>query len=133
MMDFIDNPDVIYTDTDSIFTTKPLDNNLIGKELGLMKDELDGNIIKEAYFFGIKQYGYTCSELITSPSNYYLQEDWFTYIESSLFAGVKINSIYFDESYSFFNGETIIKYIPTRFYNSFKDLSITIKSTKISI
>jgi hypothetical protein len=33
---------------------------LVGKELGLMKDELDGNKIEEAYLFGIKQYGYTC-------------------------------------------------------------------------
>ena len=27
--------------TDSIFTSKPLPNELIGKELGFMKDELD--------------------------------------------------------------------------------------------
>lgn len=47
-----------YTDTDSIFTQEALPNHLIGKELGLMKDELDGKVVLEAYFLGIKQYGY---------------------------------------------------------------------------
>jgi hypothetical protein len=32
-------PGTVYTDTDSIFTTDTLDPNLIGKDLGLMKDE----------------------------------------------------------------------------------------------
>jgi len=49
---------IYYSDTDSIFTDKPLPDNLIGNNLGLMKDELNGSIIKEAYFLGIKQYGY---------------------------------------------------------------------------
>lgn len=48
-------PGTAYTDTDSIFTTDILP---IGKELGMMKDELNGKIITEAYFLGIKQYGY---------------------------------------------------------------------------
>lgn len=52
------NPNTLYTDTDSIFTTQPLPNHLIGKDLGLMKDELNGLRIKQAYFLGIKQYGY---------------------------------------------------------------------------
>lgn len=51
MIPFKIDPCTKYTDTDSIFTTRKLDDKLIGKELGLMKDELDGNIIKEAYFF----------------------------------------------------------------------------------
>lgn len=58
---------VYYTDTDSIFTSEKLDSSLIGPELGMVKDEItvnDGSIplmngpIKEAYFLGIKQYGY---------------------------------------------------------------------------
>jgi hypothetical protein len=57
-MDYIDNEHVLYTDTDSIYTTHKILDPLVGKELGLMKQELDGNIIKEAYFLGIKQYGY---------------------------------------------------------------------------
>lgn len=50
--------DIYYTDTDSIFVNKPLSDNFIGKDLGLMKDELDGGFIKEAYFFGIKKYAF---------------------------------------------------------------------------
>lgn len=48
----------VYSDTDSVFTTKKLDAKFIGSELGLMKDELNGLTIKEAYFLGIKNYGY---------------------------------------------------------------------------
>jgi hypothetical protein len=135
MIDFIDNSDVLYTDTDSIFTTNKLPDNLVGKckYLGLMKDELKGEIIANAYFLGIKQYGYTCKELITSPYNSYLPDEWYSYIDSSVFAGVKRNSLTFHEIESIFKGETIIREIPTRFFKSFKDLSISIKSTKISI
>lgn len=39
------NTDIAYTDTESIITTKPLPSHLIGKELGQMKDELEGGII----------------------------------------------------------------------------------------
>ena len=60
MMDFktIPNVNIYYTDTDSIFVDKPLPYNLVGKEFGQMKDELDGGIIAHAYFFGIKKYAY---------------------------------------------------------------------------
>lgn len=135
MLPYINSEGVVYTDTDSIFTTKKLDDNLIGKELGLMKDELNDNhiggdeaynIIDEAYFLGIKQYGYSYIE--NNDMDHYNQ-----YIYNSVFAGITRNTITFDEIESIFNGDTIIKYIPTRFYKSFKDLSITIKSTKISI
>jgi hypothetical protein len=50
-----------YTDTDSIFVDKELPDyklNLVGKELGQLKDELSGGVIKKAYFLGIKKYGY---------------------------------------------------------------------------
>ncbi len=39
---------ICYTDTDSIFTDKPLPASMLGKGLGLMKDELDGAVIKKA-------------------------------------------------------------------------------------
>lgn len=48
----------LYTDTDSAFTTKPIDGNLLGPELGQYKDELKGLVINEAYFLGPKKYGY---------------------------------------------------------------------------
>lgn len=54
MIDFILNNEVLYTDTDSNFTTHNLDPHLIGKVLGLMIEELNGNIIEESYFlYGI--------------------------------------------------------------------------------
>ena len=40
--------------TESIFTPKPLDSLLIGDGLGLMKDEMNGLLIKEAYFISNK-------------------------------------------------------------------------------
>ncbi len=51
-------PGCVYTDTDSIFTTSKLPDHLLGTEIGEMKDELSGITINEAYFLGIKQYGY---------------------------------------------------------------------------
>jgi hypothetical protein len=55
-------PGTVYTDTDSIFTTDILPDNQIGRNMGLMKDELDGKFILEGYFLGIKQYGYKFSD-----------------------------------------------------------------------
>lgn len=51
-------PGVVYTDTDSLFSTIPLPKEFIGKDLGMMKDELKGVKITEGIFLGIKQYGY---------------------------------------------------------------------------
>lgn len=110
-----------YTDTDSIFTQEALPNHLIGKELGLMKDELDGKVVLEAYFLGIKQYGYK-----------YLDSNNQT-IERSTFAGVPKNSLSFNDIIKLVNGEKIIREIPIRFFKSLKNLSINIKPTKITI
>lgn len=121
MMKYKINNNIYYTDTDSIFIDKPLPNNEIGKDLGLMKDELEGNIIEEAYFFGIKQYGY-----------YYFNKKN-EKVEKSVFAGIKRDSLTFKEIELIFNSVVLTKEIPIRFYKSFKDLNITIKSCKISI
>jgi hypothetical protein len=43
----------VYTDTDSVFSGKKLNDKFIGSELGLMKDELNGLINKEDYLLGI--------------------------------------------------------------------------------
>jgi hypothetical protein len=77
--------DILYSDTDSIFSSEPLPMELIGKELGLMKDELNGSVIEEACFIGIKQYGY-----------WYLDRDG-NKVESSVFSGVTRNTISFNE------------------------------------
>jgi hypothetical protein len=85
MIPFKIHPDTLYTDTDSAFTTSPIDPSLIGKELGLMKDELKGLLIEEAYFVGPKKYGY-----------WLLDRDG-TRIEESVFSGVPRNSLSFEE------------------------------------
>ena len=59
MMDLKLNHDVLYSDTDSVFTTHPLPDHLIGPGLGQLKDEMAGILIDKAYFLGPKQYGYT--------------------------------------------------------------------------
>lgn len=57
MIKFNLNSGVAYSDTDSIFTTDKLPESLLSKELGLMKDKLEGNIIEKAYFLIIKNIG----------------------------------------------------------------------------
>jgi hypothetical protein len=111
------DPNTLYTDTDSIFTTKPIDPNLIGLELGQMKDELKGLVINEAYFLGPKKYGY------------YLIDGK----EFSVFSGVPRNTLTFEEVKAIFNGQIINKNISNRFFKSFNSLNIDIKNTKITI
>ena len=128
MIPFKNNPYCLYTDTDSTFTTKKLDEMFVGKEMGMMKDELgqmkdelNGLVIEEGLFLGIKQYGYW----------YYDSNN--TRIEKSVFAGVKRDSLTFEEVTKIFNNETIIKFVPNRFTKSFKNLNIKIGTSKISI
>ena len=56
MSQFKNDPNltIYYTDTDSLFTNKPLDSKFIGKELGKFKLEY---IFKDAVFLGPKIYG----------------------------------------------------------------------------
>jgi hypothetical protein len=121
MIPFKIHPDTLYTDTDSAFTTSQMDPSLIGKELGLMKDELKGLLIEEAYFVGPKKYGY-----------WLLDRDG-TRIEESVFSGVPRNSLSFNEVKSIFEGQTIIKNVSNKFYKSFTNLNITIKDINITI
>lgn len=117
MIPYKSDDHVLYTDTDSIFTSKKLDESLINsKTIGLLKDELSGYRISEAYFLGIKQYGY-----------YYYNSDG-NIVNKSTFAGVPKNILSFYEVKAIHEGAIITKNIPTRFFKSFKDLSITIKS-----
>ena len=110
-----------YTDTDSVFTDKPLNLNHIGLELGLMKDELKGKVIKEGYFLGIKQYGYS-----------YL-DDNDQIIEKSVFAGIERNSLTLLDIKNIIKGDIITKHIENRFYKRLDNLSVNINSTKVTI
>jgi hypothetical protein len=114
-------PGTVYTDTDSIFTTNILPEHLIGSDLGLMKDELNGVTIQEGLFLGIKKYGY-----------WFLDKDG-NKVEASVFAGVKRNSLAFNELIDLYQGLTLHKSIDGRFYKSFNSLNISIKSSNISI
>ena len=108
---------IFYFDTDSIFTDKPISEHLIGDDLGLMKDELNGGIIKKAYFLGIKKYGFV------DDSN----------IVKSVFSGVERNSLTFNEIESIAKGNIILKTISNRFYKDFKSLNISISTSSLSI
>lgn len=109
-----------YTDTDSVFLDTTIHISQIGAELGLMKDELDGNYIEEAYFLGIKQYGYT----------YYKNNELKA---KSVFAGIARDSISFEDIKKLYNGESITKISNDRFFKSLKNLSGKIKSVPITL
>lgn len=121
MIPFILHPGTVYTDTDSIFTETELPNNLISKELGYMKDELDGLFIEEGYFLDIKKYGY-----------YYFDKNN-NKIECSIISGVPRNTIPFNDIIKLAKGDILTKDLPNRFFKSFKDLNINIKTTKLTI
>src|ERR1700741_4637576 len=99
MIPFKLHPGTAYTDTDSAFIEGVLPNHLIGTELGMMKDELNGKFITEAYFLGIKQYGYK-----------YLDENN-QVIERSTFAGVPRNTISFNDIIKLAHGEKLVRLI----------------------
>nr|YP_010160567.1 DNA polymerase [Gymnopilus junonius]QRH17753.1 DNA polymerase [Gymnopilus junonius] len=119
MIPFKLNYDVYYSDTDSIFTSDKLPDSLVGKDLGLMKDELDGLLIKEAIFLGLKQYGY-----------YYYDKNN-KKIEKSVLSGVDRDSLKFSEIDELSTGSVITKSAPFRFFKSLKNLTIRIKSVDI--
>jgi len=121
MIPFKIDPNTLYTDTDSHFTTKPIDPTLLGLDIGLMKDELKGQVIQEAYFLGPKKYGY-----------YIIDKDGIRK-EFSVFSGIPRNSLSFEEVKQIYNGASITKTISNRFYKSFKNLNITIKDSTITI
>ncbi len=114
-------PGTVYTDTDSIFTTDELSEHLIGSDLGLMKDELKGKVIEEGLFLGVKKYGY-----------WYYGDDG-NKITSSVFAGVKRDSLTFDEIIVLYQGFNLHKIVDSRFYKSFNNLNISIKPAHVSI
>jgi hypothetical protein len=100
MIPFKLNTDCYYSDTDSVFTKTKLDPSLIGDELGLMKDELDGVLVKEAYFLGIKQYGYS-----------FMDKDSRAVVNKSVFAGVKRDSLTLDQIKELHLSQLLLRYV----------------------
>jgi hypothetical protein len=100
-----------YTDTDSIFVDKELPQELIGNDLGQLKDELKGGWIKKAYFLGIKKYGYLDDNNITH----------------SIFSGIERNTLTWNEILQIANGDIITKTSPMRFFKNINNLNINIK------
>ena len=119
MMKYKTIPDikVYYTDTDSIFVDKELPANLVGDDLGQMKDELSGNWIKKAYFFGIKKYAY-----IDHNDNV-----------KTIFSGLVRDSLTWVEVESLNCGKILHKSIPDQFFKSLKKLEISIKHKTTSV
>ena len=101
---------IYYTDTDSIFTDKPLPDHMIGKELGLMKDELDGEVIQRAYFLGIKRYCLVLNDKI-----------------KTVFAGVPKNSLTEEDFKELASGNVLKREFPDTFFKSMQDMTITVK------
>lgn len=108
---------IYYTDTDSIFTNYALPIHMVGTAIGQMKDELDGGWIKEAYFFGVKKYAYIDNngKVVT------------------VFSGLTINSLTWDEVLKLANGETLRKEIPKQFFKSIYNLEIIIKHKWVEV
>ena len=107
---------VVYTDTDSFFTTdlKPF-LNMISDKLGDFKDELNGLVIDKAIFLGIKQYGYK-----------YVDRDNKS-ITKSVFAGVKRNTLSLNDIEDMLHGKELTINNPSRFIRSLSNFSIQIK------
>jgi hypothetical protein len=115
---------IYYTDTDSIFLDVPLASEMVGNELGQMKDELsklNTKIINKAIFLGNKQYAYN---LINNKGEN---------IHLSKWSGAKKNTISWDEMISISNGNIITKEYDNVFYRDFTNLSINIQERKISL
>ena len=75
----------LYSDTDSLFSSKPLPSKYIGKEIGLFKDELKGKTIQKVIFLGPKRYGY------------WFYDENNNRIEKSVYAGVERDSLTFNQ------------------------------------
>ena len=117
MSHFKQNQFIMYTDTDSIITTQPLPKEMLGTDIGMFADELNGSIIEEIYILGIKQYGY-----------------WYTdsngqRIERSVWAGIPRNSLTFNEIESIARGNVLHKTVDGRFFKSLVEMNIQIKPT----
>lgn len=108
---------IYYTDTDSIFTNMELPADMVGSGIGLMKDELNGGWIKEAYFFGVKKYAYLDNNNKVA----------------TVFSGLVRNSLTWEEVLKLASGETLTKEIPKQFFKSLSKLEISIKHKNVNV
>lgn len=122
MMKYKQDPSVVYSDTDSIFTTnlKPFENKLSDK-LGDFKDEMNGLIISKAIFLGIKQYAY---QYLNSEGNLTTR---------TVFAGVSRDSLTFEQFEQLLNGVELKIINKNRFYKSLTTFNIRIKDSEAII
>lgn len=112
---------IYYTDTDSIFTDKPLPDHLVGPDLGQMKDELNGKVIIRAIFLGNKKYCY----------QYY--DDNGELITVSVFSGIKRNSLTFEQFERMSKGEILDTVQPDTFSRNFARLTLKIVNRNVKI
>ena len=122
MMKYKLDPEVVYSDTDSIITTNltPFKDKLTD-ELGDFKDELKGSIITKAIFLGVKQYAYQ-----------YINKNNIT-ITRTVFSGVLRDSLTFEQFELLLNGGEIKIINKNRFYKSLKSFNIKIKDSETII
>ena len=109
--------DIYYSDTDSIFTSTELPSEMVGSELGQMKDELDGEWIKEAYFFEQKKYSYKTYDGVVH----------------SIFAGVPRDSITWEEVVKLAEGEILEKELPNQFFHNKQMFEISVKHKTVKV
>jgi len=111
---FLKDINLFYTDTDSIIIDKPLPSNLISNSIGLMKDVLKGDKIKEGIFISPKLYGYKT----------------YNNDEKIVARGIPINTLTFEDIKDIYNGKEITKCV-NKLFKNINDL--TIKSRNIDI
>ena len=78
---------------------------------------MDGGVINEAYFFGIKQYAF-------KDNNDNVK---------SVFSGISRNEVSWEDVLKLTKNEVIIKQVPDQFFKSLNKLEISIKSKNINI
>ena len=122
MMEYKLDPTCAYSDTDSVFLGKDHTVSIpLSDEIGDFKDELDGLLIEEATFLGIKQYGYKYSDKSGKA------------IEKSVFAGVKRDTLSYDKFEFLLDGGELQVVNNDRFYRSFDNLGVSIKKSTVTV
>lgn len=115
---------IFYTDTDSIFVDKPLPDNLVGDDLGFMKNELiklNTKIIERALFLGNKKYAFQ-----------YLDDKGILNTKT-VFSGISKKKLNWEDFEKMSKGEIINVTMPNVFTHNFKELSISLNERILNI